>query len=120
MGLIVAMFSNPAKPRGIALVIVLWGLVLLAVIAAAFTTETRTEVTLARNLVENAKAKLVAKGCDWIVANNVSAETGILGGDDNTVHLIIGSDVESWPKMSKQAVAEQLATRIRDHLTGPP
>ncbi|MCH8091878.1 MAG: bifunctional phosphopantothenoylcysteine decarboxylase/phosphopantothenate--cysteine ligase CoaBC [Proteobacteria bacterium] len=70
--------------------------------------------------VENAKAKLVAKGCDWIVANDVSAETGILGGDDNTVHLIIGSDVESWPKMSKQAVAERLATRIRDHLTGPP
>ncbi len=46
--------------RGIALVIVLWGLVLLAVIAAAFTTETRTEVTLARNLVENAKAKALA------------------------------------------------------------
>jgi general secretion pathway protein K len=60
MGLIVAMFSNPAKPGGIALVIVLWGLVLLAVIAAAFTTETRTEVTLARNLVENAKAKALA------------------------------------------------------------
>ncbi len=60
MGLVVAMFSNPAKPRGIALVIVLWGLVLLAVIAAAFTTETRTEVTLARNLVENAKAKALA------------------------------------------------------------
>ncbi len=46
--------------RGIALVIVLWGLVLLAVIAAAFTTETRTEVTLARNLVENAKARALA------------------------------------------------------------
>ncbi len=60
MGLVVAMFSNPEKPRGIALVIVLWGLVLLAVIAAAFTTETRTEVTLARNLVENAKAKALA------------------------------------------------------------
>lgn len=70
--------------------------------------------------VENAKAKLAAKGCDWIVANDVSAETGILGGDDNIVHLIIGSDVESWPKMSKQAVAERLATRIRDRLTGPP
>ncbi|MFB3151649.1 MAG: general secretion pathway protein GspK, partial [Alphaproteobacteria bacterium] len=60
MGLVVAMFSNPEKPRGIALVIVLWGLVLLAVIAAAFTTGTRTEVTLARNLVENAKAKALA------------------------------------------------------------
>ena len=60
MGLVVAMFSNPEKPRGIALVIVLWGLVLLAVIAAAFTTGTRTEVTLARNLVENAKARALA------------------------------------------------------------
>jgi phosphopantothenoylcysteine decarboxylase/phosphopantothenate--cysteine ligase len=69
--------------------------------------------------VENAKAKLEAKGCDWIIANDVSAATGILGGDDNTVHLITGSEVENWPKMSKQAVAEQLATRIRDHLTGP-
>ena len=49
-----------ASQRGIALVIVLWGLVLLAVIAAAFTTGTRTEVTLARNLVENAKARAMA------------------------------------------------------------
>ncbi len=48
------------RPRGIALLIVLWGLVLLAVIAAAFTTETRTEMALARNLVENAKARALA------------------------------------------------------------
>ncbi len=60
MGLVIAMFSNPARRRGIALVIVRWGLVLLAVIAAAFTTETRTEVTLARNHLENAKARALA------------------------------------------------------------
>ncbi len=60
MGLVVAMFPTPAKPRGRALVILPCGRVLRAVIAAACTTETRTEVTLARNLVENAKAKALA------------------------------------------------------------
>jgi phosphopantothenoylcysteine decarboxylase/phosphopantothenate--cysteine ligase len=67
-------------------------------------------------LIENARAKLAAKGCDWIVANDVSAASGVLGGSDNTVHLVTRDGVESWPRMTKDAVAEQLATRIRDHL----
>ena len=68
------------------------------------------------HLVEGARAKLAAKGCDWIVANDVSPETGILGGSDNAVHLVTRDGTESWPRMSKEAVAERLAARIRDHL----
>ncbi len=67
-------------------------------------------------LIEGARAKLLSKGCDWIVANDVSPQSGVLGGSDNTVHLVKRDGVESWPRMSKDAVAEQLAQRIRDHL----
>jgi phosphopantothenoylcysteine decarboxylase/phosphopantothenate--cysteine ligase len=64
------------------------------------------------NLLRNARAKLAAKGCDWIVANDVGAGTGTFGGDHNTVHLVTGDGVESWPALRKQAVAERLAERI--------
>jgi phosphopantothenoylcysteine decarboxylase/phosphopantothenate--cysteine ligase len=63
-------------------------------------------------VVAHAKAKLKAKGCDWILANDVSPGTGTFGGADNVVHLIDGSGVEDWPRMSKQEVAERLARRI--------
>ena len=56
-------------------------------------------------MVEHAKAKLVRKGCDWIVANDVSPETGIMGGDSNTVHLVTPEGVEAWPPQSKDEVA---------------
>ena len=65
------------------------------------------------NVVDNAIAKRAAKGCDWIVANDVSAGTGTFGGDDNIVHLIT-PDVEDWPRMSKRDVAARLAARIAD------
>ena len=68
------------------------------------------------NLLAGARTKLAAKGCDWIVANDVSPGSGILGGNDNTVHLVTAAGDESWPPMTKDAVAEQLAARIRDHL----
>ena len=67
------------------------------------------------NLVANAKAKLARKGCDWIVANDVSAAAGTFGGDSNTVHLIRGDSVEDWPSLSKPAVGERLAAAIADH-----
>jgi phosphopantothenoylcysteine decarboxylase/phosphopantothenate--cysteine ligase len=70
------------------------------------------------NLLKNAKAKRAAKGCDWIVANDVSAATGTFGGDSNTVHLVTADGVEDWPTMKKQAVAERLAARIADALNG--
>jgi len=64
------------------------------------------------NIARNATAKLKAKGCDWIVANDVSAETNTFGGDDNTILLIGRGDAESWPRMSKAEVAATLIERI--------
>jgi phosphopantothenoylcysteine decarboxylase/phosphopantothenate--cysteine ligase len=64
------------------------------------------------HVVANAQAKLARKGCDWIVANDVSPETGIMGGDTNTVHLIAADGVESWPPLSKDEVARRLVERI--------
>ncbi|MGH6673938.1 MAG: bifunctional phosphopantothenoylcysteine decarboxylase/phosphopantothenate--cysteine ligase CoaBC [Xanthobacteraceae bacterium] len=64
------------------------------------------------NVVANAKAKLAKKGCDWILANDVSPETGIMGGDSNTIHLVTASGIESWPPQSKEDVAGNLIERI--------
>ena len=66
------------------------------------------------NLIENARAKLDKKGADWIVANDVSPENSVFGGDENTVHLISKSGADAWPKMSKQDVAERLVDRIAE------
>ncbi|MEN3384306.1 MAG: phosphopantothenoylcysteine decarboxylase / phosphopantothenate---cysteine ligase [Hyphomicrobiales bacterium] len=67
-------------------------------------------------VIEHAKAKLKRKGCDWIVANDVSAEGGAMGGDDNAVHLITTSGVDSWPTQSKDEVAKMLVARIASAL----
>jgi phosphopantothenoylcysteine decarboxylase/phosphopantothenate--cysteine ligase len=64
------------------------------------------------HVVEHAKQKLVRKGCDWILANDVSPETGIMGGDSNTVHLVSREGVEHWPPQSKNEVAAALIQRI--------
>lgn len=69
------------------------------------------------NVLEHAKAKRRSKGCDWIIANDVSPHTGVMGGNRNTVHVITAERTESWPEMDKQAVAERLAGRIADHFT---
>jgi phosphopantothenoylcysteine decarboxylase / phosphopantothenate---cysteine ligase len=65
-----------------------------------------------RDLMENARSKRRRKNADWIVANDVSPETGIMGGEENAVHLITGEGVEDWPRMAKDAVAQRLAARI--------
>jgi phosphopantothenoylcysteine decarboxylase/phosphopantothenate--cysteine ligase len=70
------------------------------------------------DLVANAREKLNRKGCDWIVANDVSPETGIMGGDVNTVHLVTPGGVESWPPQSKDDVARALIARIAAELAG--
>jgi len=70
------------------------------------------------DLLANAKAKLAKKGCDWIVANDVSPATGIMGGDMNTVHLVTADGVESWPPSSKEDVARALIERIAAALKG--
>lgn len=68
------------------------------------------------HVIEYAKKKRKSKGCDWIVANDVSPEGGVMGGDRNTVHLITEAGVESWPEMDKDKVATALIERIADHL----
>ena len=70
------------------------------------------------NVIANAKAKLEHKRCDWIVANDVSPETGIMGGDRNTVHLVTQERVESWPPQSKDEVARALVALIASALAG--
>jgi phosphopantothenoylcysteine decarboxylase/phosphopantothenate--cysteine ligase len=63
-------------------------------------------------LIEHAREKRAKKGCDWILANDVSAEAGTFGGDANTVHLVDADGVEDWPALSKREVAARLAGRI--------
>lgn len=64
------------------------------------------------NVIDHAKAKRERKGCDWIVANDVSLHTGVMGGQDNQVVLITSDNVEQWPRMSKADVAKQIVERI--------
>jgi phosphopantothenoylcysteine decarboxylase/phosphopantothenate--cysteine ligase len=71
------------------------------------------------HIIPHAKAKLARKGCDWIVANDVSAASGVMGGDRNTVHLVTAGGVESWPPQSKDEVARALIARIAESLARP-
>ena len=71
------------------------------------------------NVVANAIEKRTRKGCDWIVANDVSPATGTFGGERNTVHLITAEGVQAWPTLPKDRVAMQLAGAIALHLTRP-
>src|SRR6185436_17288853 len=71
------------------------------------------------DLVANAIAKRTRKGCDWILANDVSPASGTFGGERNTVHLISAQGVQDWPTLSKDQVAMQLAGAIAMHLTRP-
>ena len=64
------------------------------------------------DLIEHAQAKRKRKGCDWILANDVSLGTDTFGGEDNQVHLIAETGIEPWPRSSKVQVAERLAERI--------
>jgi phosphopantothenoylcysteine decarboxylase / phosphopantothenate---cysteine ligase len=68
------------------------------------------------NVLDHAKAKLSKKGCDLIVANDVSPEGGVFGGERNTVHLISAAGVESWPLLSKTEVAARLVAKLADML----
>jgi phosphopantothenoylcysteine decarboxylase/phosphopantothenate--cysteine ligase len=63
-----------------------------------------------QNVVAHAKEKRARKGCDWILANDVSGD--VMGGAENTVHLVTADGVEDWPRMAKEKVAERLAARI--------
>ena len=63
-------------------------------------------------MIEHAQAKLARKGCDVIVANDVSPATGIMGGASNAVHLVTRDGVESWPSLDKEEVARRLVARF--------
>ncbi len=67
-------------------------------------------------VVEHATSKRLRKGCDWIVANDVSPATGIMGGQENAVTLISDAGAEEWARMPKDQVARRLALRIADAL----
>ncbi len=64
------------------------------------------------DLLANARKKLAAKGADWILANDVSPQSGIMGGEENAVHLVSAAGVEDWPRMAKRDVAGRLVARI--------
>ena len=67
------------------------------------------------NLIENATEKRIRKGCDWILLNDVSPGTGIMGGKENHITLISADEIQEWPRMSKTAVAKKLGQKIVDY-----
>jgi phosphopantothenoylcysteine decarboxylase/phosphopantothenate--cysteine ligase len=69
-----------------------------------------------RDVVAHAREKLARKGCDLIVANDVSEGSGVFGGDANEAHLVSARGVESWPRMGKDAVAARLVARLAETL----
>ena len=70
------------------------------------------------DVIENATAKRARKGCDWIVANDVSPETGIMGGSENQAILVTEQGADQWPRLRKGEVAAKLAERIADQILG--
>jgi phosphopantothenoylcysteine decarboxylase/phosphopantothenate--cysteine ligase len=67
------------------------------------------------NLIANAQKKLISKGCDWVVANDVKTDANgdsVMGGDENTISIITSDGIDAWRKASKIAVAQKLARKI--------
>jgi phosphopantothenoylcysteine decarboxylase / phosphopantothenate---cysteine ligase len=93
---------------------------ILATIAAAGPNRPRLVVGFAAetdDLMANAEGKLRRKNADWIVANDVSPDTGIMGGAENAVHIVSAAGIETWPRLAKDDVARRLARRIAEALT---
>jgi phosphopantothenoylcysteine decarboxylase/phosphopantothenate--cysteine ligase len=94
---------------------------ILATLAAAGNARPRLVIGFAAetdDLEKNARAKLAKKGCDWIVANDVSK--GVMGADDNTVRLVTADAIDAWPTMPKAEVARRLAARIAEFFEARP
>ena len=92
---------------------------ILATLAAPGPSRPRLVVGFAAetdDLLANAEAKRARKNADWIVANDVSPQTGIMGGAENSVHLVTAAGIEAWPRLVKSEVARRLAARIADTL----
>jgi phosphopantothenoylcysteine decarboxylase/phosphopantothenate--cysteine ligase len=68
------------------------------------------------DVITHAQQKLARKGCDLIVANDVSTAAGVMGGDENTVHLVGAAGVETWPKLRKEDVARRLVAELARRL----
>jgi phosphopantothenoylcysteine decarboxylase / phosphopantothenate---cysteine ligase len=91
---------------------------ILATVAQHATRRPRLVVGFAaetEKLIEHAQAKRARKGCDWIVANDVSGD--VMGGVENAVHVVTASGVDSWPRLPKDEVARRLAARIAESLS---
>ncbi len=67
------------------------------------------------NILSNAKKKYIKKGCDWLLANDVSKESKVLSGDENQIFFITNKGVDNWPLMSKKQVSDKLALKIAKH-----
>jgi phosphopantothenoylcysteine decarboxylase/phosphopantothenate--cysteine ligase len=94
---------------------------ILAAIAKRKTQRPRLVIGFAaetENVAANARTKLAKKGCDWILANDVSPQSGVMGGDENTITLVRASGLETWPPQSKEEVATLLVARISEALEG--
>jgi phosphopantothenoylcysteine decarboxylase/phosphopantothenate--cysteine ligase len=92
---------------------------ILAAIAAPGPSRPRLVVGFAaetNDLAAHAQDKRRRKGCDWIVANDVSPATGIMGGPENQVHLVTETGIETWPRLDKDEVARRLAARMAEQL----
>jgi phosphopantothenoylcysteine decarboxylase/phosphopantothenate--cysteine ligase len=90
---------------------------ILATVAQHATHRPRLVVGFAaetEKLIEHAQAKRARKGCDWIVANDVSGD--VMGGAENAVHIVTEAGVDSWPRLPKDEVARRLAARIAETL----
>lgn len=70
------------------------------------------------DIIAHARAKRARKGCDWLVANDVSEGSGVMGGAENEIHLVTEAGVEDWPRLPKEAVADRLAARIAAAFAG--
>ena len=71
-----------------------------------------------QDLIKNAQAKLSKKGCDWIMANDVSPETGTFGSEKNTIHIISKDGVEAWPTLTKEIIGQKISIRIAEFFDG--
>ncbi len=92
---------------------------ILATLAQSKTARPRLVIGFAaetEKVIAHAQAKLKKKGCDWILANDVSEGSGTFGGDRNTIHLVTAEGVEDWPSLSKQDVALRLAQRVASYV----
>ena len=108
--------KTPSGPPALALTL---NADILATLAAAGPARPRLVVGFAAetdDMLGHAQAKRTRKGCDWIVANDVRPETGIMGGDLNEVHLVTAAGIEAWPLLPKSEVAGRLARRIAEAL----